>query len=96
MKVHEIYPKKVRVEGCGQEAIYVDACDGYGADVYLDPEPYLGTFRYRVRLVPLHGPAPAPSPPILSCGDAPPEYTERGISGSATIRDGCDRCVLVR
>lgn len=32
MKVHQIYPKKVRVEGCGQEAIYVDACDGYGVD----------------------------------------------------------------
>lgn len=30
MKVHQIYPKKVRVEGCGQEAIYVDACNGYG------------------------------------------------------------------
>jgi len=32
MKVHQIYPKKVRVEGCDQEAIYVDACNGYGVD----------------------------------------------------------------
>jgi hypothetical protein len=32
MKVHQIFPKKVRVEGCGQEAIYVDACNGYGVD----------------------------------------------------------------
>jgi flagellar biosynthesis GTPase FlhF len=32
MKLHQIYPKKVRVEGCGQEAIYVDACNGYGVD----------------------------------------------------------------
>ena len=32
LKVHEIYPQKVRVEGCGKEAIYVDACKGYGAD----------------------------------------------------------------
>jgi hypothetical protein len=32
LKLHQIYPKKVRVEGCGKEATYVNACDGYGAD----------------------------------------------------------------
>jgi hypothetical protein len=30
LKLHEIYPKKVRIEGCGKDAIYVDACGGYG------------------------------------------------------------------
>ena len=32
LKLHEIYPKKVRVEGCGKQAIYVDACAGYGME----------------------------------------------------------------
>ena len=32
LKLHEIYPKKVRVEGCGKQATYVDACSGYGMD----------------------------------------------------------------
>lgn len=32
LKLHKIYPKKVRVEGCGKEAIYVDACAGYGME----------------------------------------------------------------
>ena len=32
LKVHEIYAKKVRVEGCGKEATYVDACSGYGVE----------------------------------------------------------------
>src|SRR5690349_8094550 len=32
LKLHQIYPKKVRIEGCGREAIYVDACSGYGMD----------------------------------------------------------------
>ena len=30
--VHELYPRKVRVEGCGKEAIYVKVCSGYGMD----------------------------------------------------------------
>jgi hypothetical protein len=33
LKLEQIYPKKVRIEGCGKTAIYVDACnDGYGTD----------------------------------------------------------------
>ena len=32
LRLHEIYPKKVRVEGCGRQGIYVDACSGYGMD----------------------------------------------------------------
>jgi hypothetical protein len=32
LQLHEIYPKKVRVEGCGKQAIYVDACSGYGVE----------------------------------------------------------------
>jgi hypothetical protein len=32
LKLHQIYPKKVRVEGCGGEATYVDACTGYGVE----------------------------------------------------------------
>ena len=32
LQLHEIYPKKVRVEGCGKQAIYVDACSGYGME----------------------------------------------------------------
>lgn len=32
LQLHEIYPKKVRVEGCGRQGIYVDACSGYGID----------------------------------------------------------------
>jgi hypothetical protein len=32
LSLHKIYPKKVRVEGCGKEAVYVDACTGYGLD----------------------------------------------------------------
>ena len=32
LTLHEIYPHKVRVEGCGREAIYVKACSGYGTD----------------------------------------------------------------
>jgi hypothetical protein len=32
LKLEQIYPKKVRIEGCGKSAIYVDACSGYGTD----------------------------------------------------------------
>jgi flagellar biosynthesis GTPase FlhF len=32
LKLHQIYPQKVRVEGCGMEATYVDACTGYGVE----------------------------------------------------------------
>jgi hypothetical protein len=32
LKLEQIYPKKVRIEGCGKTAIYVDACSGYGTD----------------------------------------------------------------
>lgn len=32
LTVHEIYPKKVRIEGCGKEAVYVDSCHGYGVE----------------------------------------------------------------
>lgn len=32
LTLHQIYPKKVRIEGCGKTAIYVDACNGYGSD----------------------------------------------------------------
>lgn len=31
LTLHEIYPKKVRVEGCDREAVYVHGCDDYGA-----------------------------------------------------------------
>lgn len=38
-------------------------------DVYLDPTPYLGAWRGRVRLIPVDGsPAPAGPPPVLRCG----------------------------
>ena len=30
--LHELYPRKVRVEGCGKEATYVKICQGYGID----------------------------------------------------------------
>ena len=36
LKVHEIFPRKVRVEGCGKEAIYVKLCAGYGMDSKCD------------------------------------------------------------
>ena len=32
LKVHEIYSKKVRIEGRGKDAVYVDSCSGYGAE----------------------------------------------------------------
>lgn len=32
LSLHEIYPNKVRIEGCDKEGIYVKACDGYGID----------------------------------------------------------------
>jgi len=32
LKLHQIFPKKVRIEGCGGEATYVDACTGYGVE----------------------------------------------------------------
>ena len=32
-------------------------------DRYIDPAPYLGTFRYRPRLVPTDGSVPRPAPP---------------------------------
>ncbi|MDD9943130.1 MAG: hypothetical protein OXU20_18960 [Myxococcales bacterium] len=32
LELHEIYPQKVRVEGCGKEAVYVEGCDKYGID----------------------------------------------------------------
>jgi hypothetical protein len=32
LKLHESYPRKVRVEGCGKEASYVKLCTGYGMD----------------------------------------------------------------
>ena len=32
LTLHEIYPRKVRVEGCGKEATYVEVCSGYGMD----------------------------------------------------------------
>jgi len=32
LELHQIFPKKVRVEGCGREATYVDACTGYGVE----------------------------------------------------------------
>ena len=37
------------------------------ADVYRDPAPYLGTWRYRPRLIPLDAPAPPAPPPTLAC-----------------------------
>lgn len=37
------------------------------ADEYRDPAPYLGTWRYRPRLIPLDAPAPPPPPPTLTC-----------------------------
>lgn len=30
LTLHEIYPNKVRVEGCDKEGTYVKTCDGYG------------------------------------------------------------------
>jgi len=38
-----------------------------GDDAYRDPAPYLGTWRYRVRLIPRDGPAPPAPPPVLHC-----------------------------
>lgn len=32
LTLEQIYPKKVRIEGCGKTAIYVDACSGYGTE----------------------------------------------------------------
>jgi hypothetical protein len=32
LKLHETYPRKVRVDGCGKEASYVKLCTGYGMD----------------------------------------------------------------
>jgi hypothetical protein len=32
LTLHQIFPKRVRIEGCGKEADYVDVCDGYGMD----------------------------------------------------------------
>jgi flagellar biosynthesis GTPase FlhF len=32
LRLHQIYPKKVRIEGCGRQGIYVDGCSGYGMD----------------------------------------------------------------
>jgi hypothetical protein len=32
LRLEQIYPKKVRIEGCGKTAIYVDACSGYGTE----------------------------------------------------------------
>jgi hypothetical protein len=29
---HQIFPKKQRIEGCGKAAIYIEGCNGYGAD----------------------------------------------------------------
>lgn len=44
--------------------------DGDGDDAYRDPAPFLGTWRYRVRLIPLDGPAPPAPPPTLTCAGA--------------------------
>jgi len=30
LTLHEIYPKKVKIEGCGKEGIFVEGCSGYG------------------------------------------------------------------
>jgi hypothetical protein len=32
LTLHEIFPRRVRVEGCGKEATYVEVCSGYGLD----------------------------------------------------------------
>jgi hypothetical protein len=32
LTLHESYPRKVRVEGCGHEATYIKLCTGYGMD----------------------------------------------------------------
>lgn len=32
LTLHELFPRKVRVEGCGKEATYVKVCSGYGMD----------------------------------------------------------------
>lgn len=42
-----------------------------GADTYLDPTALLGTWRYRLRLIPVGGPAPPAPPPTLQCGSSP-------------------------
>lgn len=38
-----------------------------GDDDYRDPAPYLGTWHYRPRLIPLDGPPAPPPPPLLRC-----------------------------
>jgi murein DD-endopeptidase MepM/ murein hydrolase activator NlpD len=48
------------------------------ADMYIDPTPFLGTLRYRPRLVPADGSAPRrPPPPVLRC--AAPSVGERVV-----------------
>ena len=32
LTLHKIYPRMVRVEGCGKEATFVEVCQGYGID----------------------------------------------------------------
>lgn len=36
-------------------------------DGYLDPTPYLGSWRFPTRLIPRDGPAPPAPPPVLEC-----------------------------
>ena len=36
LKLHEIFPRKVKVEGCGKDATYVNICAGYGIESKCD------------------------------------------------------------
>jgi murein DD-endopeptidase MepM/ murein hydrolase activator NlpD len=47
-------------------------------DRYIDPAPFLGSLRYRPRLVPVDGSGPRPPPlPILRCAASQPRVGER-------------------
>lgn len=48
---------------------------------YRDPAPYLGTWRYPPRLIPLDAPAPPPPPPTLVCATGPGADRARGVHG---------------
>lgn len=68
------------------------AGDPPGDDAYLDPTPYLGEWRYRVRLIPVDGvPRPSP-PPTLVCGA---ESVVRDVL-SALTADSIERRLTAR
>lgn len=55
-----------------------------GSDAYLDPTPYLGAWRHRVRLIPTDASAPRPAPaPTLVCPSSGPAAAARPVSAGA-------------